>query len=397
MNTDEQGALIKGIKEALATQNAEVVNAITKHDEDLKVFGKVQEGTKEAIAALNTQGGELSARLLTLEQSIAEGSRNRDPRHEKSMGERFAESEEMAEFRQRGAKGTCRPLQVKSITSLTGSAGVGIWSQRLPGVVEPPLRPLTIRDLLDQGTTDSNLIEWIKELVYTNSADVVSEGAQKPESDITYERADVPVRTIAHWIHATRQVLSDFKQLATLINGRLTYGLKIAEEDQLLLGDGTGENILGLIPQATAYSNSLDVASDTKIDVIRHAILQVRQAFYPSSGVVLNPRDWHDIELTKDNENRYLMASPQGRIPPMLWGLPVVEADAISVDEFLVGAFRMAATVFDREQAQIMVSTEDRDNFVKNMVTILCEERLALAVSRPAAVVPVGLPARSTN
>jgi HK97 family phage major capsid protein len=207
----------------------------------------------------------------------------------------------------------------------------------------------------------------------------------------------VPVRTIAHWIHATRQELSDFPQLQTLINGRLTYGLKIVEENQILLGDGTGENILGLIPQATAYNTALNRANDSFIDVIRHAILQVRLAFYPADGIVLTPTDWHNIELTKDNENRYLMANPQGNMPPMLWGRPVVESDGMPNDQFLVGAFRMAATLFDREQATIAVSTEDRDNFIKNMVTILVEERIALAVARPAAFVHGSFPAGSTT
>ncbi len=192
-------------------------------------------------------------------------------------------------------------------------------------------------------------------------------------------------------------MLADFTQLATLINGRLTYGLKIAEENQILLGDGTGENVLGLIPQATDYNTALTRAGDTMIDIIRHAILQVRLAFYPATGIVLTPTDWHNIELTKDNENRYLMAQPQGVLPPMLWGRPVVESDGMPADQFLVGAFRLAATLFDREESSVQVSTEDRDNFVKNMVTILAEERVALAVSRPAAFVHGSFPAGSTT
>src|SRR5690606_24771711 len=113
--------------------------------------------------------------------------------------------------------------------------------------------------------------------------------------------------------------------------------------------------------------------------------------------IVLTPTDWHNIELTKDNENRYLMANPQGNLPPMLWGRPVVESDAMPADQFLVGAFRLAATLFDREQATLAISTEDRDNFVKNLVTILVEERIALAVSRPRAFVHGSFPAGSTT
>lgn len=398
MNEEERKALIASIKEAIGEKTKETDVVLKKIQTDIDTYGKAQEGSKEAMAKITEENQKLHGRLTDLELKLAEDVKQRATNvKRKSAGQLFVESEQLKAFVKKGGKGTSESFELKSITSLDASAGAGIFSDRLPGVVEEPLRPLTIRSLLDQGTTSSNLIEWIKELVFTNAADVVSEGAEKPESDITYEREDVPVRTIAHWIHATRQVLADFPQLQTLINGRLSYGLKIVEENQILLGDGTGENILGLIPQATSYDTALNRPSDTMIDIIRHAILQVRLSFYPTSGIVLTPTDWHNIELTKDNENRYLMAQPQGTLPPMLWGKPVVESDGMPNDQFLVGAFRMAATLFDREQATIAVSTEDRDNFIKNMVTILCEERIALAVARPAAFVHGSFPAGSTT
>ena len=111
----------------------------------------------------------------------------------------------------------------------------------------------------------------------------------------------------------------------------------------------------------------------------------------------MSPTDWHHLELTKDNENRYLIAAPTSRLPPMIWGLPVVESDGMTNGDFLVGAFRLAATLFDREDAAILLSTEDQDNFVTNRVTILCEERLALTVFRPLAFVYGGFPAGSTT
>lgn len=398
MTKEERDALLASIKEAIAQKTKESDEVLVKIQEKMSAGLAVSEGLKDAMAKVTEENQKLHGRLADLEQKYAEvKSTPSTPSRAKSSGEMFVESEELKEFVARGGKGHSRPLQLKTITSLVGSGGAGIWSQRLPGVVEEPLRPLTIRDLLDVGTTSSNLIEWVRENVFTNNADVVSEGTLKPESNITYTREDVPVRTIAHWIMATRQVLADFPQLQTLINGRLAYGLKIKEEDQLLLGDGTGENLLGLIPQATPYNTALNRTGDTFIDVIRHAILQVRLSFYPASGIVLTPTDWHNIELTKDNENRYLMANPAGTMPAMLWGRPVVESDAMPADQFMVGAFRMAATLFDREQASIAVSTEDRDNFVKNMVTVLAEERLALAVSRPLAFVHGNFPAGSTT
>lgn len=388
---------VLGKLKARDEEHAKVMALVQKNVDD---HGKVQEGTKDAVAALTKTSQELQGRLLDLEQKAAKLGEAQQKSRILTPGELFVADPKLKEvapmLQSRGAKGSHR-LSLKTITSIASSAGDGIFSDRLPGVIEEPLRPLTIRALLDSGTTESNLIEWVREDVFTNEADVVSEGTLKPESGITYELEDVPVRTIAHWIRASKQVLADFKQLQTLINGRLRIGLKIKEEDQLLYGDGTGQNLSGLVPNATAYNTALNVSGDTMIDTIRHAILQVRLAFYPASGVVMSPVDWHYLELTKDNENRYLMASPTQRTPPMLWGLPVVESDGMSKGEFLVGAFRLAATVFDREQAAILVSTEDQDNFVKNLVTILAEERLALAISRPAAFVHGAFPAGSTT
>jgi len=397
----ELKAAVQQVLDAMKKRDAEVDALLKKTAEDVAAFGKIQEGTKDGIAAVTKVGQDLHGRLHDIEQKVAtlETSAAANQRA-LTPGEALVKDKEFLEFAKTIGNSRVKAshrFQTKTVTSISGSAGQGIWSDRMPGVIEEPLRPLSIRDLLDQGTTESNLIEWVKELVFTNNADVVSEGQLKPESNITYQREDVPVRTIAHWIRASKQVLADFKQLQTLINGRMRIGLKIKEEDQILFGDGTGENLLGIVPQATAYNTALNQAGDTRIDVIRHAILQVRLAFYPSTGIVLSPVDWHGIELTKDNENRYLMASPSSRTPPMLWGLPVVESDGMSVGDFLVGAFRLAATILDREQAAILLSTEDQDNFVRNLVTILCEERLALAVTRPRSFVHGAFPAGSST
>lgn len=393
---------IQKVLDAMKKRDTEVDAILKKIQEDQATFGKEQEGTKQAMADVTKKGQELHGELHDLKQKAAEMESRATRQNDANMspGDRLVKDKDFMAFAKEIGSSQVRArhrFNLKTITSLPASAGDGIFSDRQQGVIEQPLRPLSIRDIIDRGTTDSNLIEWVKELVYTNNASVVSEGALKPQSDITYDLVNVPVRTIAHWIRASKQVLADFKQLATLINGRLRWGLKIKEEDEILFGDGTGQHLLGLVPQATAYNTALDGNDDTMIDTIRHAILQVRLAFYPASGVVLSPVDWHYIELTKDNENRYLIAAPTSRTPPFLWGQPVVESDGMHAGNFMVGAFRLAATLFDREEAAILVSSEDQDNFVRNLITVLCEERLALAVSRPQAFVYGAFPNASTT
>jgi HK97 family phage major capsid protein len=261
-------------------------------------------------------------------------------------------------------------------------------------MVQPPRRNLVVRDLLTPGSTRSNAIEYPVETdnPMTTGAAVVSEGALKPQSNITFDLKSLPVRTIAHWMKASRQIMDDVPQLQSYIDGRLRYGLEYVEENELLYGDGTGQHLLGIIPQATAYAAAFAPTAPQAIDTLRLAALQATLALYPATGYVMHPTDWAKIELTKDGMNRYIVGDPQNQIAARLWTLPVVQTPAMQVSKFLTGAFRLGAQIFDRMSIEVLISTEDQDNFVRNMITIRAEERLALAVYRPAAFIYGTLP-----
>ncbi len=362
---------------------------------ELKRHGEMSAETRAKVDELLTTQGELNARLQAAEQALVSGSGAGGHGAPKSMGQIVAESEEFASDAGRiaKAKGSFSvPVQAAITTTQSDPAGgYPVEPTRVPGVVGAPERRLTIRDLLSWGPTSSNSIEYVQETGFTNAAAVVEEApaANKPESQINFELKAANVATIAHWVHASKQVLSDAAMLQSHIDGRLRYGLKLQEEAQLLKGSGVGLNINGLLTQASAYvaNPNVTVANPTKIDTLRLAMLQVALAEYSADGIVLNPIDWTEIELSKDAENRYLFANPRALSTPTLWGLPVVATQSMDAGDFLTGAFQMGAQGWDREDATVMVSTEDRDNFVKNMVTILCEERIALTVYRPEAFV----------
>lgn len=128
------------------------------------------------------------------------------------------------------------------------------------------------------------------------------------------------VRTIAHFVHVSRQAMEDAAQLQTEIDTELRYGLALTEELQILKGDGTGENLTGLVTEATAYSAAFSVSGETMIDTLRLALLQASLAEYPADGIVLHPTDWARIELTKDGESRYIFANVVQMAGPQLWG-----------------------------------------------------------------------------
>lgn len=276
----------------------------------------------------------------------------------------------------------------KAVTSGSGSAGPALDPYRVPGIMLDPDQPLTVRDLLTTVAIMQASIEWVKELGFTNSAAVqATEGAAKAESDITFERQSTPVVTLAHWIRASNQILADVPTMMDLITGKLRYGLKYVEEQQILYGTGTGGNLHGIMPQATTYDATGDPAGDTNIDRIRRAILDVNRALYPADSVVLAPEGWADIELTKTTEGAYVFANPANPTQPRLWGKRVIEAYSFAADEFLTGSFRFGATLYDREQTSVRVSEHHANFFVENMTAVLVEERVALAVERPEAFV----------
>jgi HK97 family phage major capsid protein len=360
---------------------------------DIKRHQSMSEETKAKVDELLVKQGELQANLQAVEQVIARlesgGGHSARP---KTMGQIVTESDE---FQARAAtlarsKGSFTVPVQAALTSDAASAGDLIEPTRVPGVVATPERRLFIRDLLNWGRTGSNAVEYVKETGFTNGADVVSENPSdgKPESSLVFDLASAHVATIAHWLQASKQVLSDAAMLQSYIDGRLRYGLKLKEEAQLLKGSGVGLNINGIYTQASSYVNpGVSVDQDTIIDRLRLAMLQVQLAEYTADGIVLSPIDWAAIELTKDTQGRYIFANPVQLAGPVLWGLPVVATQSMDAGDFLTGAFRMGAQGWDREDATVTVSTEDRDNFIKNMVTILCEERVGLTVYRPEAFV----------
>lgn len=386
---------IKTINASLKTVGDQLKTQAERSENDIKAHAKLSEETKAKVDELLTKQGELQANLQHAEQALAKLEANGaggDTQHQ-SFGRMFVESDEFKAFSEKTTpRGRVDMTFKAAITSLTtdadGSAGDLVTSTRLPGIIAPPERRMTVRDLITPGRMDGSLLEYVKETGWTNNAGMVAETAKKPESTMKFDLVSTSAKVIAHFVKASRQILSDASMLQSYIDGRLRYGLAYKEEQQLLNGDGTGQNLLGIIPQATAYVAPFDPAgTETVIDTIRLALLQAELAEFPSSGIVMNPIDWARIELLKDTTGRYIIGNPQGTINATLWAKPVVTTQAIAVDKFLAGAFRLGAQVFDRWQARVEVATENEDDFVKNLVTILAEERLALAVYRPEAFV----------
>jgi len=330
----------------------------------------------------------------------------------KSLGDLFIES---AEFKalNGGRNGANMPspfmLQRADVAGMLGRKDVySALPSGTPGsfgtiqrdpIIVPPMRTRRVRDLFPARTTTAAVIEYFSMTGFTNAASSVAERnsgnsafAAKPQSGFTFTGQQAPIRTLAHWEAAHRNVLADEPQLRSIIDNELLYGLRLQEDEQILNGNGLGENLTGILQTAgiQTFDKSEGEASDNYADSIRRAATLSFLAYYEPTGVVLHPNDWERIELAKDDNGQYLVAiSVAMGSEPRLWRLPVVDTPAITEGTALVGAFGSGAQLYDREQASIRISEQHSDFFVRNAIVILAEQRLGLAVKRPEAFVKV--------
>lgn len=379
------------IEEATDKFNARAEDAL----KEAKKSGKLSEETKAAVDkmasefnALREAEKTLRAAIGELEQHVAQMPLANAKHIVETVGQQVISAEALKTFSAsvEGGKRVSIPVNAALISS--GVAEGVVEPQRLPGIDTAPKQRLFIRDLIAPGRTSSPAIFWVQQTGFTNKAAVVAENTTKPYSDIAFATKITPVTTIAHMFKASKQILDDFAQLQSTVDAEMRYGLKYVEEQEILFGDGTGVHLHGIVPQASAFSAEFRVEQQNGIDDLRLAMLQAQLARFPASGHVLHFIDWAKIELTKDTLGRYILANPSGLTGPTLWGLPVVATEAAAFKgKFLTGAFNAGAQIFDREDANVVISTENADDFEKNMISIRCEEHLALAVKRPEAFI----------
>lgn len=264
-------------------------------------------------------------------------------------------------------------------------------------------RPLTIRNLVTNGTTTSDTVEYVRVTGITNNASPVAESTAtadpgsmvaangvKPESALALAKVTETVKTIAHWLPATTRALSDAGQIRTLIDTFLRYGLEEELEDQMINGSGSGENFTGISNVSGVQAQAWDTNILTTTRKARTLVRTVGRS--TPTAYVFNPADWETIDLLQDNENRYYFGGPMRLGQPTLWGLPVVESEAVPAGTGYVGDWRKAV-LWDREQASITVSNSHANFFIRNMVAILAEMRAAFGVLQPNAFVEIDLTA----
>ena len=389
------------LNEILQNLQTEFKGFAAKHSEEVKSLGSASTETKTALDAIRTQMLAIQTQLDAVDAKTQTRVGGVD--RPKTLGEMVTEHPDFKSFNSMGRKGLNleipagafpeRKTDILESTIGTGTSGV-IGFQRLPGVVGMPQQALRIRDVMNViSQTTGNSYDYVYLSTRTNAPSPQTEGSAKAQSYYAWLSASGAIRDIAHYVNVSKQSLNDLPWLRGQIDDNLTYGLKVKEEAEVLSGDGTGVHLNGLITAGTAFDTTLLTASAgyTYLDVLRWAKLQARLAglaTYAPSAFVLSPTDCAKLELTKDGFGKYVIGDPKtGTQVAYVWGLPVVESDSITTGTFLVGAFNSAAYLVDRQATSIEISFEHDTNFTKNMATILCEERIGLAITKATAFI----------
>ena len=407
---------IKELKGHFDQAAVEMKSLVERQSEEIKKYGETTQATATQIKAvgdrLESMQGDVKAmdeRVKNVEMKANHPGYASSAPARKSLGQHFVDSENYKHASERRMK-SVDPVTVegsffrKDITSAAASAGDLVDAMRLPEIYNNPLESVHIRNFLNVGSTTSNNVEFMEEVLFTNSAapqynsqgTPTNELVAKNKSDITFDLKSNAVITLAHYVIASRQILDDASMLRSYIDGRLREGLAIEEDAQILYGTGTGGELAGIMTNANIQNAGGVASGDSSLDHIRKAIALGRTAQYQMNGIIMHPNDWADIELTKGDDGHYIWVTVPNGGEPRLWRVPVFETTAINEGDFLVGNWSLAAQLWDREQSTIRVSESHSDLFVKNGVAILAEERVALTVYRPQAFVKGSFGAAST-
>lgn len=363
-----------------------------------RVEGKMGETAKSNEAELKRLGDEqtkLSRQLMELQQK---GIQHQDKPEEKTAGENLVEAENFKAFRDGSAQKARVEIaeqaekKEEAVNPITTPTGGIVQAYRRPGIMPGAFRPLTIEGLFPSLPISTNAFEYVQEneAKNVNGAAFVAEGAQKPFGSTDFEAKTGTVKTIAHLARISKQLMADAPALVAYINQRLVYGVDLVVEDQLVTGDGTGQNLSGILHDGNYTVHGATKANlgkaPTIFDLILFAKAKVEDAFFRPNVILLNPIDWTSMLMEKNASGDYYLGHPASVAPKYLWGLPVWTTPAITQGKFLVGDFNAAATLWTRQGMTVEMFEQDVDNVQKNLVTIRAERRLGFGVERAAAL-----------
>ena len=368
-----------------------VITGQNKQAEEIKNLGSALAETKSANLQLRNELDALIAKQAELPEKSTEGELARSLKEFDAV-ERL-KKDGRARFVLKGGAAQEVIERKSTITSSTlGFPTAGVMPMEMGSYVVEPRKTLRMRDVIPSRPISVQQYSWPKYSITGTKASPVAEASTKPLNTMDPTTATERVKTIATYFKIGRQAFEDYSELQGLINSLGSYKINAEMDRQILTGSNTGEDLDGLITQATAFDSSLlsATAGYTYFDQIAAAAQQVGEAdeFEPTFFVV-HPRNWWQMKRLKDSQNQYLLDGPRGDgSAESIWGMTPVSTTQITSGTFLVGSGTSPAVEFrPRMELEVMISAEDGDNFKENMYTVRFEARGLLAVYRPGSFI----------
>lgn len=407
MNLHEQrAAALKAARDI--TDSAQAENRELTDDEQTQV-----EGFTKEVHDLDKRikSGQLVKTVMGLGGSTKEPDPDNGPTLATSLGEHFIEAVKAERFAELKAISG----YTVSAPEFTGPAKAATDPQLTTGAVWAPYlttfdrtvvqgyRPgPVVADLMGSGSASGQGVTYLVEGAVEGAFTTVAEGGQKPQMHFADPTTVTDLfKKIAAWFDMSDEMTEDLAFWVSEINNRASYLLTMFEEQQLLNGNGTGTNIRGLLNRSgiqTEVSAAGGAAGDDGPKALFRAMTKVQTATGLSAdGIIINPVDYQAIRLLQDANKQYIGGGPftgqygVGGVPlqPPLWGLRTVVTTAVAAGTAVVGALKPATTVYRKGGVRVEATNSDAGKFTSNIITTRIEERVALAVRQPAAVVKV--------
>ncbi|RKG38656.1 phage major capsid protein [Acinetobacter sp. WCHAc060007] len=379
----------------LQTRMANLDKLITRYNDALQRLEGVPEDLQEELETRAKENKKLASEIEDLQQKLVDGVQQRGANPDSVAGilirNKNIVDQAQAITRAKG-KFQFDDLHARNIVTL---AGLGDTAQFAQSSIPTPERALTLLDLIAFTPVQNELVPLFRESAFDIMADEVDEAEEKPESNLEFGVVDLKTGTIAHWIKVSIQLISDMPALAAYIEGRMAYGVRLKLEAKIVRGDGRvsgARSFIGLIEDGTHLTVAVKDA-DTAIDVLNRSKYKAGAAGILPEYILLNPESWGAIERIKGTDGHYVFGAPGAAVQPVLWNLPVILTAAMPVGGYWTGNITLGVSAYIREEVAVELSTEDGDNFRKNLCTVRAEMRAASGVSIPDACVAGSLPA----
>ena len=358
----------------------------------------VDSATGKADVALKGEIANLTQKFTERMDAIEVSNKKRfeaSKREDKSFGGNLTKAiKEGALDSMRNGGSRSSAFEIKAdMTVAADFTGDVIPPQRVPGYKFDPTTPQNLRQIIPVGSTNSDVIKYVKESGYSNGAATAAEGATLGQSDFDMTAVDANVRKIGTYLRISDEMLADTPQISSYLSARVPAKLMEIEDDQILGGNGSAPNLDGFYNSSSDFDVSSNgkfyqsIESANEFDVLVAALNQLQISNYKADYIMLNPTDFHKILLLKDTTNNYIKDQVYQGLQPNFLGVPIAVNNEVNPGTFFVGNFGQSAQLWVRDNVSVEFFSEDGTNVRDGFITVRVKERVALATYLPNGII----------